>query len=141
MGIINRTMDGSEQKEMIECALDNPVNAQDNIVGIVSRSLTITDAKVSLLGISGAPNVWLKALRFIAGTGGSSFAIGSTFVVSAFGTSGYQSYSLPAAGSTLLNLQKGDMLVAVTGGGAGAACTSMMIELVVQNIADIKTWY
>jgi hypothetical protein len=141
MGIINRTLDASEQKETVQVSVTNPVNQQDIIVKVMERACTITDAKFTLFGISGAPNVLLKGVRFIAGTGGSTFNIGSTFAVTAFGTSGYLSYSLPATGSTLLNLQKGDALVVVAGGGTGAAATALIGEIVVQNIQDIKTWF
>jgi hypothetical protein len=51
------------------------------------------------------------------------------------------SYSLQAAGSSQLSLQKGDLLVATQGGGTGAASTSTIVEVVVQNIQDIRTWY
>lgn len=141
MGIINRTNDVSEQKEAFVVEVTNPVNQQDILVKLVERACTITDAKVSLLGISGTPNVLLKVLRFAAGTGGSSFAVGTTFPVTAFGTSGALSVSLPATGSTLLNLQKGDALVVVAGGGASAASTALVLDIVVQNIQDIKTWF
>lgn len=141
MGIINRTNDVSEQKESIKITAALPVNGTEYISAPMERAVTITDCKASLLGISGAPTVFLRGLRFIAGTGGSSFAIGSSFAVTAFGTSGYLSYSLPASGSTLLNLQKGDCVVVVMGGGTGAAATSVTVDLVVQNIQDIKTWY
>ncbi len=141
MGIINRTMDASEQKEAKVVTVLSPVNTQEVIVGPLERACTITDVKTTLLGISGAPTVFLRGLRFIAGTGGSSFAIGTSFAVTAFGTSGYMSYSLPAAGSTLLALQKGDAIAVIFGGGTGAACTSAAVEIVVQNVQDIKTWY
>ena len=139
MAIINRTMDASEQKESIKITA-SPWNTGAEVIVPIERACTITDAKVIGLGISGTPNVLLKGLRFIAGTGGSSFAIGSTFAVTAFGTSGYLSYSLPASGSTLLSLQKGDALVA-TLGGANAAFVAATLDIVVQNIQDVKTWY
>lgn len=141
MGIINRTKDLSEQKESLTAVATNPVNQQDIPIAVIERPVTVLDAKVSLLGISGAPTVVLKALRFIAGTGGSSFVLGTTFAIGAFGTSGYVSYSLFAAGSSQLALQKGDLLVAVQGGGTGAASTATIIDVVVQNVQDIKTWY
>ena len=101
MGIVNRTKDASEQKESLTMQASAVANGTDIPVAIIERACTITDMKATLLGISGAPNVLLKALRFVAGTGGSSFAIGSTFAVTAFGTSGYVSYSLQATGSSL----------------------------------------
>ncbi len=141
MGFINRTKDISEQKESLTVSVGATANGTDVPVAVIERACVITDCKATLLGISGAPNVLLKALRFVAGTGGTSFAIGSTFAVTAFGTSGYVSYSLPAAGSSLLQLQKGDLLVAVQGGGSGAASTATIIDVVIQNVQDIKTWY
>lgn len=141
MAIVNRTMDVSEQKEAKCINVFNPVNGTEVLIGPIERACTISDVKATLLGISGAPTVHLRGLRFIAGTGGSSFAIGTSFAVTAFGTSGYVSYSLPAAGSTLLNLQRGDAIAVIFGGGTGAACTTAAVELVVQNIQDIKTWY
>jgi hypothetical protein len=141
MGIINRTKDTSEQKEAFNVEAVNVANSTDILVKVVERACTITDAKFSLLGISGSPVVLLKGLRFIAGTGGSSFLIGASMPITAFGTSGYISYSLPATGSSQLSLQKGDLLVVQTLGGTGAACTAVIGEIVVQNIQDIKTWY
>jgi len=141
MGIINRTNDASEQKEIFTVTAENVVNAQDVPVGIVERNVTMTDMKITCLGISGAPNVLLKALRFVAGTGGSSFAIGSTFTFSAYGTSGYANFSMPAVGSTTLQLQKGDLLVMTVGGGTSAAATALTADIVVQNLQDIRTWY
>lgn len=141
MGIVNRTKDTSEQKESLTAVALAVANGTDIPVAMIERAQVITDCKVTCLGISGAPTVLLKALRFVAGTGGSSFAIGSTFTYLAFGTSGIASYSLPATGSSLLQLQKGDMIVAVQGGGTGAATTATIIDLVVQNVQDIKTWY
>ncbi len=141
MGIINRTLDSSEQKEAWVFAATNVASGTDVVVKVVERACTILDAKVTSFGFSGAPVLQLKGLRFIAGTGGSSFLIGASFVLSAHGTSGMQSYSLPVAGSSQLVLQKGDVIVAWSQGGAATACTALAGEIVVQNIQDIKTWY
>lgn len=141
MSNINRNMDPSEQKEAFVASYPNVVNTQDMVVKIVERPCTVTDAKVSLLGISGSPTVLLKVLRFVAGTGGSSFLLGTTFAPLAFGSSGMFGYSIHASGSSQLSLQKGDMIVAVQGGGTGAATTATIVEVVVQNTQDIKSWY
>ena len=141
MGIVNRTMDASEQKESLVVSQNNVVNSQDLIGNVIERSKTLVDCKIAMLGVSGSPTVLLKALRFVNGTGGSTFLIGSTFAVTTYATSGWLSVSLPASGSTLLNLQKGDVLVAVQGGGTGAASTATTIEYVLQNTQEIKPWY
>lgn len=140
MGIVNRTKDSSEQKESLKLNVGPVATGADVVIGPIERACTITDMKVSCIGMSNTAHVFLKGLRFIAGTGGSSFAIGSSFALSAFGTSGYLSYSLPASGSTLLNLQKGDVL-ALQVGGSNAAVTGLAVDVVVQNIQDIITWY
>ncbi len=141
MAIINRTLDSSEQKEAWPFAANAVASGTDIVVKVVERACTITDCKVTSLGFSGAPVLQLKALRFVAGTGGSSFLIGASFVLSAQGTSGMQSYSLPATGSSQLLLQKGDVVIAWSQGGAATACTALAGEIVVQNMQDIKTWY
>lgn len=140
MGIINRTLDASEQKESLKALANNVSTGTEFVVGPIERACTITDLKIAAVGTSGSPHYFVKGLRFVAGTGGSSFAIGTTFAVTGFGTSGYLSYSLPASGSSQLNLQRGDMLV-VTAGGTNAAAVAVAVDIVVQNIADIKTWY
>ena len=141
MGIVNRTMDGSEQKEALVISQNNVVNTQDLVLKVIERPCTISDLKVAMLGVSGSPSIQLKVLRFVNGTGGSSFLVGSTFAVTTYATSGWLSFSLPASGSTLLNLQKGDIPIVVQGGGTGAASTVTTVELVVQNTQEIKTWY
>ena len=103
--------------------------------------MLITDCKVAMQGVSGTPSIMLGALRFQGSTGAASFAIGSSFNITSYATSGYMSYSLPAAGSTLLQLMKGDILIAIQGGGTGAASTMTSIEIVAQNIQDVRTWF
>lgn len=140
MGIINRTKDLSEQKEAVVAQVNNTVTGVDYPVAIIERPLTITDAKCAVLGMSGAPTSTLKIQRFVTGVGNTTIAISGALTHTAYGTSGYLTYSLPAAGSSLLSLQKGDLLVATTG-GAASAVVSALIDVVVQNIQDLKTWY
>lgn len=140
MAIINRTNDISEQKELVTITAGAVATGAELATKVIERAQVITDCKVGGLGLSGTPHVVLNVSRFVAGTGGSTFSVGSTFAVPAFGASGYGSYSLPAAGSTLLNLQKGDV-VSVKVGGSNAAFNGLAVDIVVQNIQDIKTWY
>lgn len=140
MGIINRTQDLSEQKEMLENSVLGQTTGVVYPIGIISRPQTLADAKCSTLGLSLAPTVTLGIQRVTGLAGVTLIPISTALVQVAFGTSGFQTFSLPAAGSTLLNLQKGDLLT-ITAGGSTAGASSAMIDVVVQNSQDIKTWY
>ena len=142
---INRTDDVSQQQEIITLTASSPVGTSALPTGstlyagyIVPRAMQIQSAQLTCLGISGAPQALLGCLRFAATT---SFVIGTTTLIPAYGVSGYLPYSLGAAGSSQLNLQKGDLLVLQQLGGSGAATTTTIVNIVVKNIQDIKTWY
>lgn len=141
MPIINENKDLSEQKESLQSSQVNPVNGTIWQSYIVHNAMIITDCKVAMNGVSGSPSVMLGVYRFNAGSGAMSFVIGSSFAVTAYSTSGWNSYSLPAVGSTTLSLQKGDVLTVTQGGGTSAASTLTTIEVVAQNIQDIVSWY
>lgn len=139
MGIINRTKDVSEQKQLVEVLIDDTITGRAYPVYQAPRAQTLVDARNVGMGLSGAPTMSLFLNRFIVGTGAASYPIGGALTVSAFGTSGAQQYSLPASGSSLLNLQSGDVIYAKAGGSA-AALADDVVSLVVQDIQDIKTW-
>lgn len=100
---------------------------------------TIQSGSVYAQGISGAPQIALFNQRWAAGA--TTFALGiSNMVLSAFGTSGVQGLSgLPAAGSTLLNLQSGDMIVIQTA-VSNTAIKNMVFQLVVKKTQDIVAY-
>lgn len=137
MGIINRTNDVSEQKESLMLKTGAQVNTNEFAVATVERPQVITAIQTVGFGVSGAPTGILRVTRF----GGASYFVGSTFLVPNVGVSGPLGVSLPATGSSLLNLQKNDLVTVLFGGGTGAASQSAVVDIVVQNIADIKTWY
>ncbi len=147
MGIINRTQDSSEQQEIFVIAASGGVTAttSDLINGstfycpvVVPRACVIQSIQATAFGVSGTPQLFLGCLRFANTT---SFAIGTTMAIPTFGTSGYLPYSLGAAGNTQLNLQKGDVLNARILGGSGAAVTSFIVNIVVKNTQDIRSWF
>lgn len=140
MGIINRTLDVSEQKELVKTLVDDTITGRVYPLYTAPRAQTITDARSTTIGLSGSPTAALYLHRFVVGTGAATYAIGGALTMAAFGTSGNQQFSLPAAGSSLLNLVAGDMVVAVMG-GSNAAVQNQSIELVVQNVQDIQTWF
>lgn len=139
MGIINRTKDLSEQKDLAEVLIDDTITGRIYPIYVAPRAVTLLDARNVCLGLSGAPTMSLFLNRFVIGTGGFSAAVGGALTLSAFGTSGSQQYSLPATGSSLLALQSGDWL-SVKAGGSAAAVTDDMVSIVVQNVMDIKSW-
>lgn len=138
MGIINRTMDASEQQEAFKLNAKTVINTNEFPVFLVERACTLNKVAATCAGISGAPTGAIRVNRL----GSTSYIVGLTFLIPALGTSAYmQALSLPAAGSTQLNLLKGDVVTALFGGGTGAAADHVVVEVVVQNIQDIKTWY
>lgn len=140
MGILNRTLDASQQKELIEATFLAAATGKDLIVHKAPCAQVITDAKSTCVGLSGAPTSTLKLQRFVVGAGLTTISISGALTHTAIGTSGSQTYSLPAAGSSLLVLAAGDFLVATTG-GTNAGTEQSVVHLVVQNVPDIKPWF
>ena len=140
MGIINRTKDISEQKELIQGNFALAATGKDMILHKAPRAQLITDAKCTAVGLSGTPTATLKLQRFVVGAGLTTISISGALTISAIGTSGTQTFSLPATGSSLLQLAAGDVLV-VTTGGTNAGTEQTMVDVVVQNVQDIKAWY
>ena len=138
---MNQNLDISQQKIKFQNSIITAVNGTTFMVGMVENQMVITDCKVSMNGVSGVPSVMLGVYRFTAASGAMSFIIGSSFQVTSYATSGYMSYSLPTTGSTLLNLQKGDIIMCVQGGGTGAASASTIVDVIAKNVQDVVTWY
>lgn len=138
MGIINRTLDASEQKESFKANHQTVVNTAEKPLCIIERPCTLQQFASVAAGISGAPTALLRVNRF----GSTSYLVGLTMLVPALGVSGPMlAASLPASGSTTLNLQKNDVITVLYGGGTGAASDNIAVEVVVQNIQDIKSWF
>lgn len=140
MGIVNRTLDTSEQKELVQQDLVATSTGVDYVIHKAPRAQTLIDAKATAVGLSGTPTATLKLQRFVVGAGLTTIAISGALTHSAIGTSGTQTFSLPAAGSSLLSLAAGDFLV-VTTAGTNAGLAQLLVDVVVQNVQDIKAWY
>jgi hypothetical protein len=93
----------------------------------------------SARGLSGSPIVGLQISRFVVGSGATTIPVNgsSLLTITAFSTSGQQLHSVPAAGSSLVQLLKGDVLQAVTSGANTAA--TYVFESVVQTLQDVKS--
>jgi len=139
MGIINRTLADSEQKKQMDQVISTTKTAVSYPIYRAPCAMVISDARSAMMGISGTPTSTLQIQRFVAGAGLTTIAISGALTVTAQGTSGPQQYSLPAAGSSLLNLSAGDVVVA-TQGGANAGADALYVALVVSSLQDIRTW-
>lgn len=153
MAIVSRDLDASERKEFFEYS-SFPKTALlavagnsllQSVVGIstvtqmfmMPMAGVLQSGKIYTKGNSGVPEVTLLNLRW-NGTALASFAISISAMPCTLGTSiGPQGFSgLPAAGSTLLNLQEGDVLALVTS-AANTAIGDFILQLVVKKTQDI----
>jgi hypothetical protein len=152
MAIVGRDLDVSERKVAFQwCSQGSgqsyAVIASGQVIGIstlidmfmVPFPCTIQSGSVYSLGNSSNPQISLNCVRWAPGA--TTFAIGiSNMVLTVFGTSGVQGLSgLPVSGSTLLNLQMGDIMQVVTS-AANTAIGKLMLELVVKKTQDIVAY-
>ena len=142
MGVINRTLDNSQQREVVGVAAGALATGVTGIVAHVNTPVVLDAAQMAAFGISGSPTVQLVINRFIVGTGFTAISVGSANAVPAFGTSGVMvaGASLPAAGSTLLNLLPNDVIMYQTG-GSNSAVTGLSVHLVLRPIQDVKKYF
>lgn len=140
MGIVNRTLDSSQQKDTLQFS-----QAADIVTGItlqciqVPSNSTLLAITVAASGLSGTPTYGFGIGRFIVGSGYTFITGGATTITArAFGTSGSVGATLATSGSTLLNLISGDVLTLVSA-GSNAAVKQLNVAFVVQNLQDIKT--
>ncbi len=115
MSIINRDLDPSLQVVNSAVVVSTSVGASAAVgfqIAQLAAPGTLVGVCVAANSISGAPTVSLSLKRWTSGGVTTIPYIGSTLAVLAYGASAaYQMIPLAAAGSTLLNLQAGDVLV------------------------------
>ena len=142
MPIVNRNLDKTQQREIYQQEWSTLATGSTVVLLMAPYPAAIDFIQYAATGLSGTPNVQVLLNRFIAGTGYTSFNIGSTNALIAFGTSGVATYgfSLPAIGSTLTQLQTNDLLVLQTG-GTNAGFQNLVISAVIRPIQDIVKFY
>lgn len=144
MGVVNRTLDSSEQNKAFSQVLTWGVSqiipvSSTLLVGIVPFNSTLKAAALAIMGASGAPTYGLNVQRFIVGTGNTVITGGATTLTAGvIGTSGVINFVLAASGSSILNLLTNDVLYLTTG-GANTAATQVVISWVLQATQDIKS--
>ncbi len=141
MAIVNRDKDVSETKEVIQYASNTAVATGATVyLGMIPYPCSLQSIGGFALGVSNAMQLAFNCVRFTSG-GQTAIILGiSNLVLVNYGTSGAQGFSgLAATGSTLLNLQAGDVLSytsSVTNGNA----TQIVLELVVKKLQDIVSY-
>lgn len=143
MALVNRDKDGSEQRDIW--------NYNSNAVIGVSVALNLFVApcasqllaiQVAAYGLSSTPTLNFNIQRFVVGAGVTTLATGFTALAvgAAYGTSGALAVITPlTAGSTLVQLQKGDVVQCITSTANSAASYTM--DVVTQTLQDIKQTY
>lgn len=139
MAVVNRTLDSSEQRKIVEQSFGAIATGVTGIIAQIPYPCVLEKAQMAAFGLSGAPTYSLVVNRFIPGTGFTAITVGSANVVPAFGTSGVMvvGASLPASGSTLLNLLANDVVM-VQSGVANTAATGLSVNLVIRPLQDVK---
>lgn len=138
MAIVNRDKDTSEQRDVY--FYSNPlISGTSSLINLAASSCgqQLLVVASQAFGVSGSPIVGLQVQRFVVGSGLTTIPLNgsSLLTISALSSSGIQIHSLPT-GSSLLLLQKGDMVQAVTSGANTAAVYAF--ECVLLTIQDLK---
>lgn len=150
MAIVNRTLDPTEQRKLMQITNAATATGVTLTLGIVPWPCTIDEGQIAAWGLSGAPTYAVAVNRFIAGTGFTTWilATGATNTPAEFGTSGIGTFGASlfgssglvltnAAGSTLNNLLANDVLT-VTSGASNAAVKGLAIGVILKPIQDLK---
>lgn len=144
MSILNRTLDGSQQRQAFHFNSNEAITAgTTGVLAYVPYPCVLQAAQIAAFNAQADINLLLTVTRFIVGTGVTTITLGSTFAPSVFGTSGVLAagISLPASGSTLLNLMSNDVLGYVAGGtGSTAAIFSYSGCFVARAVQDSRVF-
>ena len=140
MAIVNRDLDVSEQKLVLNTAMGLAATGLTLGVAVIPYQATLRNIQVAANGLSGAPTWTFFVYRFITGTGYTAIAAAGALTVANFGLSGIQGVSLVASGSSLLQLLANDV-VGVSTTGANTAAGSATVSVAIQALQDVKAVY
>lgn len=140
MGFSNRDLDVSQQKVIKQFASASTIaTSATMLIASVPVQGVLKSINLSAFGLSGAPHLEINILKFAGGQTAVS-GVGNTLVVTAFGTSGSIGFSLVAAGSSLLQVSAGDLIVLKTG-NANTAMATCVVDVVIGAVADVMAVY
>lgn len=142
MAIVNRSLDLSQQNTVLAANYGLIATGSTLSIAQVPSPGILSDIQMAAFGSSGSPVGLFTLQRFIVGAGLTVFAFGSTFALRTFGTSGVldAGVSLPATGSTLLNVQANDVLC-LTITGSNSAVMALSVNAVLQPTQDIRSYF
>ena len=140
MGIINRELHLSEKRRVLSEGLAPVVTGATLPAIVFPYNCTVDAISLVAIGLSGAPVMSFFVNRFIVGTGVTLIGLGVTVTASDFGTSGVQSASLPAFGSSLLNMLTNDVLTIKTS-AANTAMAGLKVTCVARTTDDIVSQF
>lgn len=141
MAIVNRDLSASEQKEVLYFVSQGAVaTGTTKVCHVLPYPCTLESVRSYALGVSSAMQVAFQVARFTSG-GATAINLGiSNMILQNAGLSGVIGYSgLAAAGSTLLQLQAGDVLQFVTSVANGNA-TDLSLNFVIKKVQDIVSY-
>jgi len=138
MAIVNRDLDSSEKKIVVNCSYRAVATGQTITAFVVPCAAELETVRSACQGLSGSPIISLYKGAFVAGAGLTMTAVGvSGIALAAVGTSGIQGASiLPASGSTSIQFSAGDVVFLNTT-GSNAAADSLSVVLVLKKLQDI----
>lgn len=139
MAIQNRDLGLSEQRKVVDFRMQNVgVAGQTLALCHVPAKSTLDAIQVASAGLANSPQLAIEINRFIPSVGLTTIAVGvSNMVLQEFGASGPLGFSgIAASGSTLLNLEIGDVVCARVV-GASAAIQSLVGNVVLKRVEDI----
>lgn len=140
MAIVNRSLDVSQQLEAFDCSIPTTAVGASSLLPLhyVAYPGTIRAFSAAASGVSGAVVGSLAINRFVAGAGMTAIIVaGASMALVNAGTSGPQSFTIPAASSTLAQVQQGDVVSLVLVGGNNVL--SAQCCLVIKALQDIKS--
>lgn len=135
MGIVNRSLDVSEQRKPQTQLIHRDAGAGTHQFWVAPYACEIEAARLSAVGVSGAMVARLVVQRFVEGAGDTTIPIpGTTITVTAVGTSGVQDFGLDSA--SLPQLTENDRLAIVLATGDNIVSTA--VEFVAKVLSDIN---
>ena len=137
MAICNRDLDQSEKVQAIEYTQLAVATGATVVVGLVASPARLHKIAVAAYGVSTTPTYNLEVHRWTS-AGLTVIAPGSAVTLAAnFGVSGGAVSATFNSGSSLAQLQAGDLLV-VKSGGANSAAAILTLAIVLEATQDIK---